>query len=239
MSKNSLLLYGFIAILIAMGWFVYQKVTDDTYKGMSIIPEQHEDIPLFEGLEPSEHHYIINGDQWTDIYEFYINKLPKQGWKVEYKDSALNDNDSDNDWSGFYSGWSKEGFEGELSLSAHYNKFEDQTEVMFDKRPILVSSSWIEDIPKVICIYKAESDNECIEIRDKDRIRGIVGFINTEAYNYKEDTLPRSKTTVIDFGNIKVKVLYEDKKTIYFQSEKGVKESKPDPGFFELLNIPQ
>ncbi|MFD2806102.1 hypothetical protein ACFSYB_14770 [Litchfieldia salsa] len=36
------------------GLFVYQEVTDETYKGMSIIPEQHEDIPVFSGLEPLE-----------------------------------------------------------------------------------------------------------------------------------------------------------------------------------------
>jgi hypothetical protein len=213
-NKKRLFLYGFFAILILIGLFVYQKVTDDTYKGMSIIPEQHDDIPIFVGLEPTEHNYIMNGDHWTDIYDYYMNELPKLGWQIEYNDSALNDTDSDNDWSGFYSGWSKEGFDGELSLTAHYNKFEDHTEVMFDKRPIVVSSSWIEEIPEMICIYKDESDSECLEVRDKARISGIVDFINTEAYDYKEDTLPRSKTSVIDFGNIQVKVLYEGEKTI-------------------------
>ncbi|MFD2806101.1 hypothetical protein [Litchfieldia salsa] len=173
----------------------------------------------------------------TDIYDYYMSELPKQGWQLKYNDSDLNDTDLHNDWSGFDSGWRKEGIDGVLSLAAYYNKSEEQTEVKFDKFPIFMSSSWIEDIPEEICIYKEDSDGECLEVRDKSRISEIVGFINNEAYDYKEDILPRSETSLIDFGSIKVKVLYEDEKTVYFQSKKGVKESKPDPGFLELLKI--
>jgi len=62
-----------------------------------------------------------------------LEELPKHGWKVVYVDSAANDDDSENDWSGFYTRWRKEGFDGELWISAHYNQFANQTEVIFDR----------------------------------------------------------------------------------------------------------
>ena len=135
MNKKSLFLYGCMAILIIGVWFAYQKITDDTYEGMSIIPKHHKDIPLYEGLKPTDSVYVIEGNKWSDVYSFYIHELPRLGWKVEYEDSALNDNKSDSDWAGFNSRWIKEGFEGELWISAHFNKYEEKTEVIFDKTP--------------------------------------------------------------------------------------------------------
>lgn len=35
MNQRNLLLYGSIVILMVVSWFAYQKVTDDTYDGMS------------------------------------------------------------------------------------------------------------------------------------------------------------------------------------------------------------
>ena len=237
MSKKSLLLYGCIAILIAMGWFTYQKVTDDTYEGMSIIPEQHKDIPLFEGLKPTEHAYVIKGNHWEDIYAFYMSKLPSLGWKVEHEQSALNDND--NDWSGFYSRWRKEGFNGELWISASYNQFDEETKVIFDKTPIYKSTSWIKELPNNICIYENPNDEKCFEIVDKSKIKEIKALINKAIDWDKEDLPTREKTSVIDFGNIDIKVYYGSDKEIYFQSEKGIKIMKPESEFFELTNLSQ
>ncbi|WP_079529511.1 hypothetical protein [Halobacillus hunanensis] len=131
--KKQLFIYSCITVLIAAGWFTYEKITSDTYEGMTIVPERHKDIPLFNGLKPTEHQYVIKGNQWNDIYNFYLNELSFRGWKVEYEDSALYDDNNENDWSGFSSRWRKEGFNGELWISAHYNQFTDQTEVIFDK----------------------------------------------------------------------------------------------------------
>lgn len=145
MNKKRLMLYGLIASLLISGGFVYHKISDDTYEGMSIIPEQHKDIPVFKGLKPTRNHYVSPGNQWKDIYNFYLKELPTLGWKMEHEDSALNDNDSKNDWSGFHSRWRKEGFDGELWISASYNQFEDNTEVIFDKTPIHGSTAWMEE----------------------------------------------------------------------------------------------
>lgn len=238
MKKINWLIFGFIVVLIAFGWFVYQKITDDTYEGMSIIPEQHEDIPLFQGLEPTDRRYVMDGNRWMDIYDFYLKELPKHGWNIEYEDSALNDNDPENDWGGFYSRWRKEGFDGELSVSAHYNQFEEQTEVTFDRNPIYKSTTWINNVPESICIYQSSTDEKCSEIKDKIKIEKIVGFIN-DAIDWNEEALPREKTSVIDFGDMKIKVHYEKEKEIYFQSEKGTKLMKPEPEFFKLTNLSQ
>jgi hypothetical protein len=239
MKKINWIILGSIAILAVTGLFVSQKITDnDTYEGMSIIPEQHDDIPLFDGLELTDHEYVIEGNHWKDIYDFYIKELPKHGWKEEYKGTALEDDKAENDWGGFYSRWRKEGFDGELEISAHYNQFEEQTEVIFDKTPIYNSTTWIDNVPDSICVYENLTDKKCVEIKDQNKIKEIVRFIN-DAIDWNEKLMSREKKSVIDFGNLNVQVLYENDKEIYFQSEKGTKLMKPDPGFFKLTSLPR
>ncbi|MBA2939069.1 hypothetical protein HZF08_12190 [Paenibacillus sp. CGMCC 1.16610] len=134
MKKLNCLVLGFVVVLFIVGWFSYQKFTDDTYKAMSIIPEQHKDIPLYKGLKPTNRNYVIRGNHWKEVYNFYLQQLPRLNWKIAYESSTLNDNDTQNDWAGgFISRWRKEGFDGELSIWANYNQLEDQTEVVFDR----------------------------------------------------------------------------------------------------------
>lgn len=239
MNKKFFILFGSVAIFIFLGGFTYQKVTDDTYEGMSIIPEQHKDIPLFEGLESTRSQYVIKGNRWEDIYNFYTNELPKLGWKVEYEQSALDDDHHENDWSGFYSLWRKEGFDGELRVSASYNQYDEKTEVMFDKIPIYKSTSWIEDLPDSICVYETLKDEKCVEINDKSKIKEIKSLIN-KAVDWEKEELPQRKnTSVVVFGNLEIKVYYESDKEIYFHSKKGLKMMKPELEFFELTNLSQ
>ncbi len=205
---------------------------------MSIIPEQHKDIPLFDGLKLTRNQYVLKGNKWINIYDFYLNELPDLGWKIKYEDSALNDDDSKNDWSGFNFRWRKEGFDGELWISASYNQFEEQTEVIFDKTPIYTSTTWIEDFPESIYIYQYPNDENCSEIEGKVKIEQIVMFINT-AIDWDKEILPRKKTSVIDLGNTKITVYNGSDKEIYFQSGKGTKMMKPDPDFFKLTNLLQ
>ena len=238
LKKVNWIIIAIILVLITVSWFVYQEITDDTYQGMSIIPEEHEDIPLFEGLEPNEHVYVIDENRWIEIYEFYLKELPKLGWDIVFEDSALNDSDPENDWSGFHSEWRKEGFDGRLIISAHYNQDDEQTEVMFDKNAIFNSTTWISNAPESICIYQSLNSENCSEIKDEIKIQQIVGFIN-DATDWKEEVLPREKSSVIDFGDMNIKVHYGNEKEIYFQSEKGAKLMKPEPDFFEITNLSQ
>ncbi|SFA81557.1 MULTISPECIES: hypothetical protein [unclassified Bacillus (in: firmicutes)] len=227
-----------VVLLVAGGWFGYLKMTDDTYEGMSIIPEQHDDIPLFEGLEPTRSNYVIEENRWNDVYDFYFEKLPELGWKNDYVQTALDDEDSENDWGGFQSRWTKLGFEGELTISASYNKFDEQTEVMFDQTPIYYTSTWINKVPESICIYQNSNNRDCSVIKDRGKIQKIVSLIN-DAIDWEGKALPREKASTIDFGEIDIKVLYEKEKEVYFQSEKGLKFMKPEPEFFELTGISQ
>jgi hypothetical protein len=227
-----------VVLLVAGGWFGYVKLTDDTYEGMSIIPEQHDDIPLYEGLEPTRTHYVIEGDRWKDIYDYYFEKLPELGWENEYNYSALQDDDLENDWGGFDSSWIKKGFDGKLTINASYNQFDDQTDVMFDKLPILHSSIWIDEVPESICIYKSSTNQDCSVIKDKNKILKITEFIN-DAIDWKEKAFGSEKESLIDFGNISINVIYEKEKGIYFESEKGLKFMKPEPEFFELAGLTQ
>ncbi|WP_160723430.1 hypothetical protein [Bacillus sp. USDA818B3_A] len=239
MNKIKWFLVGtFTILLISGGWLGYLKMTDDTYEGMSIIPEQQDDIPLFKGLEPNENHYVIEGDHWKEIYDFYFKKLPKHGWENQYVQSALDDNDPENDWGGFDSSWTKKGFEGELSISASYDRSDQQTKIIFDQNPIYHSSIWIDKVPESICIYKNSTDTDCIVLKDKAKIQKIAGIINN-AIDWDEKALPLEKESTMDFGEINIMVIYEREKEIYFKSEKGVKYAKPEPEFFKLTNLSQ
>ncbi|WNF23523.1 hypothetical protein [Mesobacillus jeotgali] len=238
MKKIHWLILVGVLVLIVMGLFLYQKATDDTYKGMTIIPEDHEDIPLFEGLEPREHNYVIGGDHWTEIYDFYLKELPKHGWNLEFEGSALDDGEPDNDWGGFHSGWRKNGFDGELYISSYYNQHEDQTEVKFDKTPRYSSTTWIQNIPESICVYQSLKDEACTKINDPTKIQQIAAFIN-DGIDWEEEVPHRENSGAIDFGDIKITVLYGNEIDLYFQSEKGTKMMKADPDFFELTNLSQ
>lgn len=238
MKKKNLLFFGSVLIFIILGWFSYEKITADAYEGMTIIPEQQKDIPLYKGLKPTRSLYVIEGDRWEDIYLFYQKELPKHGWSVEYIQSALDDEDEENDWSGFYSRWRKEGFDGVLRISAHYQSFDEKTEVSFDKHPLISTTPWVKDIPASICIYATQEDSNCSKISDKSRIIEIQSLINNAIDREKEDNLPNGKkASVIDFGDLEIEVYFEGDKEIYFLSEKGWKVMKPDPSFFELTNL--
>ncbi|WLR43220.1 hypothetical protein LC087_03210 [Bacillus carboniphilus] len=132
MNKKRVFSFFSLLVLIVISLFIYQRNTDETYQGMSIIPEHHNDIPLYKGLEPTRNEYVIDGEKWEDIYNYYLNEIPKMGWKVVHEESALDDNDPSNDWSGFISTWKKDEFEGVLWISAGYNQYDEKTEVKFD-----------------------------------------------------------------------------------------------------------
>jgi hypothetical protein len=239
--KKTALLYGCIAVIVIgiLSWISYYNHHSNVYKGMSIIPEQHQDIPLYRGLKPADGHYIVKGNEWKAIYKFYQEKLPSLGWRVQYKVSALDDNNPNNDdWAGFTSRWIKKGFDGELWISASFNKNNRVTEVIFDKTPVITSSSWIKNVPKSICIYKNINDKKCTTINDKNKITKIVDFINN-SIDWKGKVLPRKDTSAIAIGNLQIKILYERDKEIYLKSDKGTKIMKPDHEFFKLTNLTQ
>ncbi len=239
MKKTSLLVIGFAVLLLAViGWSAYQRAADDTYQGMSIIPEQHKDIPLFEGLKPTENRYVIKGNHWAEVYAFYMQQLPDLDWTLEYDHSAFMDDDRQNDEAeGFRTRWTKEGFDGELWIWAHYDKFTNQTKVTFDSVAARHSKTWIHDVPSSVCVYTGADAGSCDEITDTTQIEALAAHIN-DAMDWEEGPLPRSHARIIDFGSSKVTVLYEPDEEIYLISEKGTKLMKPEKEFLELVNLP-
>jgi hypothetical protein len=241
--KKRVFLGIIITIAVVLGSWYYYKINDDTYEGMSIIPEEHDDIPLYEGLEPRRNDYIIEGNHWHEIYQFYLNEFPKQGWKLEYKRSALDDDDSDNDWSGFTSRWTKPDFQGELSLFANYNQHENITEVNFDHHIPPKRTPWISRSPVTLCVYDDPQEEVCAVIKDQNVIENIIQFIDEAAYDVK-DLEQQERYGIIAFVNEKsehyfsVNVHYsKDSHILYLQSEKGVKIMKPESEFFEMTNL--
>jgi hypothetical protein len=227
---------GFAVLLLIGLWILFQRGEADAYEGMSIIPEEHEDIPLYKGLKPREVQYEIDGNQWEDIYDFYVKELPKHGWRKEYIQSALDDDDPENDWSGFISRWGKEGFDGYLWVFGNYDQLNDKTEVRFDKTPLLTASEWFAEMPESICIYDKPDDKNCTEIHDKEKIKGIINLINTAFDTEKPAKL--ENTSVIEISGQRVEVHYEEGQEIFLKSEKGLKYMKPEQEFFEYTNLP-
>ncbi|RBW68953.1 hypothetical protein [Bacillus taeanensis] len=115
-----------IPLLLLVGVLItYHSLIDSTYAGMSIIPEKNDSIPLYSELKPEESKYIAKGEKWKEIYHYYLTELPKYGWKKEYSQA-------EDGWEGFMSRWTKEDFEGTLSIDGFYDPFTKKTEVIFD-----------------------------------------------------------------------------------------------------------
>jgi hypothetical protein len=232
MKKRNWLYLCLIAILFTAGWYGYHAATDDTYEGMSIIPEKTKDIPLYPGLEPTRSDYVMEGDSWREVVAFYEKQLPKHGWNLRMKGSSLDDEDPKNDWSGAYSEWTKGDFE--LRVGASYNQWENQTEVMFDRTPILHSSVWIKQAPASLCIHANSLRSDCEKVSDPSEITAIIHFINN-AYDSKEKAPSYKNEGRIDFGTFDVYFYYQESEEIILWSEKGVKIMKPEPEFLALL----
>lgn len=234
--KRRIWLYLCLVIIFTAGWFGYQVATDETYEGMSIIPEDHKDIPLYPGLEPTRSEYVMEGDSWSEVFAFYEKQLPKNGWVLHTKGSALDDKDPENDWSGAYSEWTKKGVDGVLWVSASYNQGDNQTEVMFDQTPILQSTTWIEKEPASLCIHADALRSDCEKVIDPDEIKAIIHFINN-AYDSKEKAPAQKNEGRIDFGTFDVYFYYKKGEEINLWSNKGTKKMKPEPEFLSLIQL--
>ncbi|MGM7700697.1 hypothetical protein ACSVDE_03165 [Pseudalkalibacillus sp. Hm43] len=203
---------------------------------MSIIPEEHDDIPLYEGLRVDEQRYTVKGDQWQEVYDFYMKELPANGWKLQHKGSSLDDDDPENDWGGFYSTWVKEGYNWELDVRSMYDQSDKKTEVVFDKHDIHTATVWIDEAPETMCVYEKASDDTCRTIEDRETIQKVVDLINS-SLDWNQTTEPHSKNSKLQIGNLGIEVLYKEDEMVYFKSEKGTKAMKPELEFFEYTGL--
>lgn len=214
-------------VVFVLGIIGYQKLTDDTYDGMSVIPEKRKDIGLYKGLEPRQSDYVMKGNHWKKIYNYYLKNLPKYGWVLEHKES--NENES---IPGGVASWIKEG-QGELDIITSYFPQEDQTQVIFDLRKIILYSKWISIVPKHIEVYD-ENNNKLKEIVNEDQINQIQNFINDEAYDTQNQ--PSGKLLrKLHINELEIAVYQSGYDPIYFVSDKGTKMMKPEGEFLRLI----
>jgi len=235
MGKHFWIIFGLIILLVSISWFAYQQIINDVDE--KFIIEEYGGIPLFYGLKSDNHKYVIKGNYCEEIYDFYLKELRKYGWEIEYDYSIYNNNDTNNDWKGFISRWTKAGFGSELWVLTNYNQLEKQTEVIFDITNIK-ATKWIVEVPESVCIFKNSTDNECTQIQEKNKIIEIVYHINN-AVDFYGEILPRDNISIIDFGENKIEIFYGGDKEIYLKSEMSKKIMKPDPSFLKFINLSQ
>ena len=221
--------------ILAGGFLYYYEVYFAKYKGMTFIPEQSDNVPLYDGLEPDGNRvYIIAGNHWKEIISFYQTELQKTGWNEVYVQSSESPYE---DGAGFISAWEKDGQEWGLSIQAGYYEQTNQTEVLFDKSDKWISSVWYQEIPESICINEQpERGQECFELTDQAAITQIIELING-AMDWNEEQVPYSGKSEIYIDSGALKIFYNLEKGIYIVSDQGTKWMKPEKEFFELTRI--
>lgn len=224
-----------ILLLVSAGFYIFQKEREERYNGQTIVPEHSKDVPLYKGLKPDGNpEYVIQGDHWEEILDYYKKTLPEYGWhEVFIQVSDLEAGDG----SGFISTWEKEGQSWDLYINAGYFMNTNQTEVVFDKRKRMTSTAWIENQPVSICINEQpERSKDCFEMKDDETITKIIRMVN-EAFDWNTEVYPYEGRSTIEFGTLQVEVYYDLEKGIYFVSDKGTKWMKPEKEFFETTRI--
>ncbi|MED1865175.1 hypothetical protein P4V41_17045 [Fictibacillus nanhaiensis] len=128
MKKRIVISFALIILIIssvAIYKYVLQK---NRYSSVSIVPENRKDPPLYEGLEFQEHQYSMKGNHWYDIYKYYRDELPNHGWKLIFKQAAIEN------WGGFMLRFQKNN--NELHIDGGWNPYTNDTETNFDLNPV-------------------------------------------------------------------------------------------------------
>lgn len=233
MKRTILVILGLL--LVAGGFFIFQREREERYAGQSFIPERSKDVPLYKGLSPDgSPEYVIEGDHWEEILAYYKKVLPEHGWE---KVSIQSSNNHNEDGAGFMSTWHKKEQKWELYIGAGYFKNQNQTEVIFDKRERMIATAWIEKQPESICINEQpERSKDCFKINDKKTISDIISMING-AFDQNKERTPYGGKSTIEVGSFHIEVYYDLDKGIYLVSDKGTKLMKPEKEFFESTRI--
>jgi hypothetical protein len=222
--KKAYLLWIALIILVVIGFIVYQKIKDDPYEGMSVIPEQRKDIGLYKKLELKDGHYVVKKNHLKEIHKFYLKNLQKSGWELEYDEVFK---------SGFMSRWTKPN-QGKLNISGGYSHNDNQTEVRFDLYFPPAATKWFSINPSKVEVMNANKVTKKI-IKNKKQINQLINFIDKDAYDTKEQSLG-DFFRYLKIDNLEIKIYYKKNNPIYFVSEKGTKMMKPEKEIIDLLH---
>jgi hypothetical protein len=219
--KKVWLLLILTAFFLLSGFSVYSHYyKKDRYWGQTVVPERRDDLPLYRGLTFDEYAYVVKGNHSYSIYEFYKNKLPQYGWKLVNKNVSLESN------GGFMMDWEKN--DKNLSVNGSWNRFENQTEIMFDLNPVLHNTVWIKSIPDEICVYPDSKASSCTKITDKSKIEQLTAWVNDAAFD-KEDAPLQKEFGIIDTGALRIEVHYDPSLPSFtLVSKLGRKQMKPE-----------
>lgn len=128
LNKRMVLSFAFILLIVSSA-VIYKFVLEkDRYSSVSIVPEHRSDLPLYEGLEFQDHHYLIKGNHWYEIYKFYRDTLPHHGWKPVHRQAFIENS------GGFMLRFQKN--DKELHIDGGWNPYSNETETIFDLNPV-------------------------------------------------------------------------------------------------------
>ncbi|KZE68828.1 hypothetical protein AWM68_00695 [Fictibacillus phosphorivorans] len=211
------------------GVSVYSYMNEkNRYAAVTVVPEQRDDLPLYKGLEFQEHNYLMKGNHWYDVYVFYKKQMPLHGWKLVHKQASIEGS------GGFITSWEKD--HSELFIDGGWNPHENTTEVKFDLRPIIRSTSWIESIPSSICVYASKEAETCSTLSDQKKIEQFVNWVNDEAMDKEDAPLQKDYGIVVVNGK-KIEIHYDPELPSFtLKSADGRKQLKPEP-LLELLGL--
>ncbi|MFZ3591794.1 hypothetical protein ACOI1C_21915 [Bacillus sp. DJP31] len=236
MKKNLIRIVLFITLFgLALSiYFILSGATSqDVHSGMSIIPEETTDLPLYIGLRARSSDYIIKNDQHKEIYDFYLRELPLKGWKLI--------NSRIHKGLGFEQSWSKPSKKRELYILSTISDNQKETYVVFDENSIIQNDIWFIEV-KTICEEKNKSEI-CITIEDDPKAKKFIDFINANA-NLEESSIKfkdRELILNLTFNNINKESMnldiYQREDLYFLVSSKGVKEVGSEEEVLSFLSL--
>jgi hypothetical protein len=228
--KKIILLGMVVVTFLITGFSVYSYVNEkNRYVGQTVVPERRNDLPLYEGLTFKDHEYVMKGNHWESIYQFYKEELPNNGWELIHQQTS-----QETPIGGFMMSYEKDGKE----LSIHGGSFpeENTTEIIFDLNPTITHTDWIKSTPEEICVYRDYKAKTCSKITDASKIKQFVEWVNNEAYDKNEAPL-QEEYGVVAVNGERIEIHYNPKLPSFtLKTDFGRKEMKPEP-LLELTGL--
>lgn len=228
MKKRIVLSFVFILLIISSVAIYKYVLEKDRYSSVSIVPENRNDLPLYDGLEFQENHYLIKGNHWNNIYEFYRDTLPNHGWKLVFKQASIEDS------GGFMLRFQKK--DKELHIGGGWNPYANETETTFDLNPVLHKTMWIDQKPRSICVYLNKNAVNCNKITDQNKIEQFIKMVDEDAVN-KDDAPLQKEFGIVDVNGEKIEIHYDPLLPSFTLKKADERKQMKPEALLELLGL--